>query len=303
MKKIKVGIVGYGNLGKALEELLYFDKRFKLISIFSRRNVEGKYVQVDDYKNIELYKNKIDLMFLAGGSSSNLMTQAERCLNNFCTIDAFDTHKKIEEHIKNCDLLAKKNHKTAFCSFGWDPGLFSIYRVLTKSIEGSVVTSWGKGVSQGHTEALKTIPEIIDAVEYTVPISHKINALKNNKTLDTSALHLRVCYVYTHADKKEVEKKILDLQNYFKGENVCVHFVDKNNIKRHKKFFHSGEVFSVGSEMEFKIKTKSNPLFTAKILIAFSIPLFDMYSNKNYGAFSPLDIPIKKLLKNSEKLI
>lgn len=303
MKKIKVGIVGYGNLGKALEELLYFDKRFKLVKIFSRRKINAKYVEIDNYNNLERYKNKIDIMFLASGSSTNLMDDAQRCLTNFCTIDAFDTHKKIKEHIENCNAIAKQNHKLAFCSFGWDPGLFSLMRVLIKAVEGEQITCWGKGVSQGHSEALRAIPEVVDAVQYTVPFAHKINMLKSGKTESKTDLHYRECYINTNANKREVENKIRAMPNYFKNEKIVFHFVDKTAVERRKKLYHSGEVFCLGNEINFKIKTKSNPSLTAKIMIAFSTYLYEMFLTNKFGAFSILDLSFKELLKNSEKLI
>ena len=303
MNKIKVGIVGYGNLGKALEKLLFFDKRFKLVKIFSRRRIEAKYVSVDDYQNIEKYAKKIDIMFLAGGSYSNLREQAERCIKNFCTIDAFDTHQKIDEHITTLNQLASKNFKTALCSLGWDPGLFSLYRVLTKSIEGNQISCWGKGVSQGHSEALRRLPEVIDAVQYTVPNTQKINALKSGKSLDLSGLHIRECFVYSNGNDKAVDDKIKSIPYYFKGQKVIINHVDKKNILRKKKLYHAGEVFSIGSEMQFKIKTKSNPEFTAKIMIAFAPVLYEFWTDKKFGAYSILDIPIGKLLENSKELI
>ena len=169
MKKIRVGIVGYGNLGKAIEKRIVLDDRFKPVVIFSRRNIKAKFLKTDNIANMEKYKNKIDIVFICVGSLKGLEDITYSCLKYFNTIDAFDTHKKINGYIKRCGELAKQYNHTAYCSIGWDPGLFSIMRVIFTSIGEEVYTTWGKGVSQGHSEAIRRIKYVEDAIQYTVP--------------------------------------------------------------------------------------------------------------------------------------
>lgn len=305
MKKIRVGVVGYGNLGKAVEELIYNDERFRLVCIFSRREVCGKYANVDKVENLKQYKGKIDVVFLCGGSSSNLKEQAYECLKYFCTVDAYDNHKQIKKYISNCNKLARINNRVAFCSVGWDPGVFSLMRVLFKSICGNVYTTWGKGISQGHSEAVRKINHVKDAVQYTIPnkrIIHKIKCGQNVDNLKT--IHTRKCYVV--ADKMyqgDIKKQIVKMPNYFSGYKTKVKFVKEESFKRLKFLYHSGEVFGVGENLSFKLKTNSNPKTTAKIMIAYCIVLYEYFKYKQYGAYSILDIPLSKLIKNSKKFI
>lgn len=304
MKKIRAGIIGYGNLGKAVEQLICGDARFKPVVIFSRRNIKAKHIDVDSIDNLKDYKDKIDILFICTGSLKDTEKVTYNCLNYFNTIDAFDTHKKINKYITKCNLIAKENKKVAFCSFGWDPGLFSIMRVLFKSIKGEVYTTWGKGVSQGHSEAIRTIKYVNDAVQYTIPDKDVVKMLKNGSGNKISNLHKRMCYVVCEKGKEQfVKEKILNMPNYFKGQNTYVHFVDNSNIKKYKKLYHKGEVFTQGNIMSFKIKTNSNSELTAKIMIAYSYILNGLYKENRFGAYSILDIPIGNLLNNANKFI
>ncbi len=307
MKKIKVGILGYGNLGKSIEELVLNDSNFELVAVFSKRVVKAKIKNVEFINKIEDYKNKIDIMFLCGGSSSNLMEQAKQSLCYFNCIDAFDTHKLIPKHLNVCDDLAKQNKKVAFCSFGWDPGLFSLMRVLFNAFGNKTYTVWGKGVSQGHSEAIRCIKGVKDAVQYTIPNQKLVDKLKSGKlkNLDNEKeLHVRECFIVAEQkDRAEIFNKVVNMPNYFLGYNTKVNFVDAKKLQKHKCLFHAGEVFDVGGEMSFKLNLKSNPIFTAKVLVAYAKVLFEFYQNKKFGAYSILDVPFSYLIKNAKSYI
>ena len=303
MKKIKVGIIGYGNLGKSVEKLISQNSEYKLVAIFSKRNVKAMHAPVEFVSNLEKYKNKIDVMFLCGGSSSNLMEQAQDALQYFNCIDAFDTHKKIPEHLNACNVIAQKNQKVAFCSFGWDPGLFSLMRVLFNALNYTTYTTWGKGVSQGHSEALRCVKDVKDAIQYTIPNIKLVNKLKSgdiSKLDNEKDLHLRQCFVVTdQKNKKEIESKIINMPNYFKGYKTIIKFITPVQMLKHNKMFHAGEVFTVGGDLSFKLKIDSNPNFTARVMILYSKVLFNYYINEKFGAYSILDVPFGDLINNS----
>lgn len=308
MNKIRVGIFGYGNLGKALEDLLAKDDRFELVAIFSRRAIKSKHKTPTEFcSRLNQYENKIDIMFLCGGSSSDLMPQAQECLKFFNCIDAFDTHAKIDEHIFACNQIAMNNNKVAFCSLGWDPGLFSLMRVLFNSFGYTTFCAWGKGVSQGHTEAIKCLSGVVDAVQYTIPNKSIIKKLKQSKltTLaNANDMHIRDCYVCANPIyHNQIKQSILTMPNYFEGYKTKVNFVSQSQIEKHKKMYHAGEVFCVGDEVNFKIKVDSNPHFTARILIAYAIVLNKFVAKQRFGAYSILDIPPKYLIENAKGLI
>lgn len=306
MKKIRIGILGYGNLGKSIEEIVHNDKHFKLVAVFSKRNIKAKYAKVDFASNIEKYKDKIDIMFLCGGSSSNLMEQATKALQFFNCIDAFDTHKKIPEHIKNCNLFARKYNKVAFCSFGWDPGLFSLMRTLFNFLDKTTFTIWGKGVSQGHSEAIKCIKGVKDAIEYTVPNAKLVEQIKSGKVTclkDEKALHTRECFIVAEPkDRPQIANKVINMPNYFKGYNTKITFIDDVKMHKHRKMFHAGEVFTSGGELSFKLKIDSNPNFTAKVLVEYSKVLYNYFTAKKFGAYSILDIPFSHMLNTIKYL-
>lgn len=305
MKRIRVAIVGYGNLGKAVEEELRINERFNLVCIFSRRNVVVKNVPVDRPENIHKYKYKIDILFMCGGSSGNMVESVKEGLKYFCTIDAYDNHSKINYYINECNKTAANYNKVAFCCFGWDPGIFSLMRVLFNFLEEKTYTSWGRGISQGHGEAIRRIANVKDAVQYTLPNKKIIKKIKCGQNVDNSfALHKRKCFVV--ADKKYqkgIKSEIINMPNYFKGYKTMVKFVSKNKIKKYKQFYHGGQVFTDKGNFEFKFKTKSNPQSTAKIMVCYALILFKYFKDKRYGAYSILDVPFSKLLKNCKKYI
>lgn len=307
MKKVRVGVVGYGNLGKSIEELVSGDDRLELVCVFSRRIVKSQLSKVDFTGNIHKYKGMIDILFLCGGSSSSLMSDAQDMLSDFCTIDAFDIHKKIGEHVLICDAIARQNRTVAFCSIGWDPGLFSIMRVLFNAIYDNAFTTWGRGVSQGHSEALRCIKNVKQAIEYTMPnggLVKKIKSGKIDKLDNEKALHRRECYIVAEREnQKAITEKILNMPQYFKGYSTSVKYIDEVKMLKHNEHYHSGEVFVKGNEVNFKLKTQSNPTTTAKIMIAYAKVLYNYYKEGKYGAYNILQIPICDLLKNASKYV
>lgn len=299
MKKIKVGIMGYGNLGKAVKKIVENDSRFKLIAVFSRRSIEIENVSVEKVENLKKYIDKIDIMFLCGGSSSTLMDDAIVALKYFNTIDAFDTHKLIKKHLKNCEKVAINSKKVAFCSFGWDPGLFSLMRTLFNSLGKKTFTTWGKGVSQGHTEAIKKIENVKDAIQFTVPNRAAVNKLKRGEACEINNLHKRDCYVVADPEYHAlIKNKIVTMPNYFAGYKTRVNYVNQDELNSLKSAGHRGEVFTLGNNFNFSLKTDSNPNLTAKILISYSITMVEFIKKQKYGAYTILDIPFKYLTKN-----
>lgn len=303
MKKIRVGIVGYGNLGMSVAKLVFGDPRFELVAIFSRRKIVSNLAPVFPFDKIEKFKGKIDIIFLCSGSFSTLQNDALRVLKNFNTIDAFDTHEKIKTHLYSCKKIAQKNQKIAFCSFGWDPGLFSLMRLIFCAVEGNCFTSWGKGISQGHTQALKQIKDVKDAVEYTVPNNNLIKKLKRGKTINPNKLHTRICYIYAEKNYLKIKKKILKIPHYFKGQKVKIKFVEKQKLLDLKKSYHKGQVFTHFDTLNFSLNTTSNPTITAKILIAFARVQYQYIKAKKFGAYSILDIDFSCLDKDYKNFI
>ncbi len=295
MKKIKAGIVGYGNLGKSVEKFLLEDERFELCYVFSRRSVSAN-VPVVPYSQILDFEGKVDVLFLCGGSKSDTEQQAEFLCGHFNTIDSFDNHNRIEKYIKTVDKICKKGGKTNICCCGWDPGLFSLMRVIFNAVSGNAYTFWGKGVSQGHSQALRNIPGVLDAIEYTLPNEEIVEQIAKGiaPKCDKKKLHKRECFVVTDQDKDEITKQIVNMPDYFEGYDTEIHFVE--NLDDHKKLFHAGQVLTLGKGMEFSVSMQSNPDFTAKIMIVYSIALSKLFNAKQFGCHSIMDIPARLLL-------
>jgi len=300
--KIKCGIVGYGNLGKAIEKQVYTDNNFELVCVFSKRDIKAKFAKVDNVENIEKYKDKIDLLFLCGGSSSNLTAQAYECLKNFNTIDAYDNHKEIKDYVNSCNVIAKENSKVAFCCFGWDPGVFSLIRILLSSLKQKFYTIWGKGISQGHSEALRKINGVKNAVSYTIPNKKYIKCLKNNK-VSNGFLHNRKCYIVSeNKDKSNIKKAVLN-HKYFQNCKVKFCFVNEKQFLKHSKLFHKGEIFTSNNSYNFKVKMQDNASFTANILVCYANMVYKFYKQSKFGAYTIGDIPINQLVQNPYQFI
>lgn len=300
MKKIRIGIVGYGNLGKSVEEKLQNDERFKLVCIFSRRSVSSVLkTPCDKFENIANYKRKIDIMCLCSGSKTDIEQQAFLVSKHFHTIDTFDNHAHIKYYHHLLDEANKKNNRCSIISCGWDPGLFSLMRVLTKAIEHNCETFWGKGVSQGHSQALRALLGVDDAIEYTLPVRKALKEAQKGHELNEKSKHQRLCFV---AIKKGVNKRALcqeirSMPDYFEGYKTIIKFCSAKKIEKLKThMYHCGCVLSPNNQMRFELNLKSNPEFTAKVMVAYCIALNKLIEEKAYGAKTILDIPLSYLL-------
>lgn len=310
--KVKIGIVGYGNLGKAVEKLILKDKNFKLVAIFSRRVILSKFDTIieplDEMKN---YIGKIDVMFLCAGSLNDIENQIYDISKYFNSINCFDNHTKIQELIEKVNFVNKKYKTISISACGWDPGLFSNLRAMFYLISNEKpVTVWGKGISMGHSDAIRQIDGVEDAVQFTIPNKKVIKFAKNGVLSENMNLHSRECFVVAKNNKhKEIEYEIKSLPNYFKGQPTTVSFVDRYKItKLRNNLSHKGTIFSSfvldekkKASFEFTAKMKSNPLFTAKIMIRYIQGLFTFKNLNRFGAYLPFDFSIGDLSTKKEK--
>lgn len=295
MKKIRIGIVGYGNLGKSVEEKLQNDERFKLVCIFSRRSVSSVFkTHCDKFENIENYKRKIDIMCLCSGSKTDIEQQAFLVSKHFHIIDTFDNHAHIKNYHHMLDEANKNNKRCSIISCGWDPGLFSLMRALTKAVDHKCETFWGKGVSQGHSQALRALSGVDDAIEYTLPVRKALIEAQKGHELNEKSKHQRLCFV---AAKKGVNKRTLcqeirSMPDYFEGYKTIIKFCSPKKVEKLKThMYHCGCVLSPNNRMRFELNLKSNPRFTAQVVVAYCIALYNLIKNKEYGAKTILDIP------------
>lgn len=310
---INVGIIGYGNLGKALEQVILSKNNCRLVAIFSRRLVKSQFnTLIESYENISLYKNKIDLMFLCGGSSSDVDEQTRNTLLNFDCINSFDTHKKIASELEILDKIAKNSNHRLIMSCGWDPGLFSNIRATLLSLAGKKPdVFWGKGISMGHSEVIRKINNVQDAVQFTIPNKEAIKLAKQSRLIGDESLHFRECFVV--ADKnhhKKIERQIKNIPNYFKDQQTRVNFVTREKLLTlRNKLTHQGQVISKfntihGTNCYFylKLKMDSNPNLTATILASYINAIINLKEKKISGAFTPLDIPTIYHFKPSSRM-
>ena len=298
--KINVGIVGIGNLGTALIKYLKNNQNFNLVATFSRRNIKNTI----PYTNILDYKEKIDLLFLCVGSQNDLEPTANELVKHFNLIESYDNHRQLEKHIKNMHKLAKNNNKVVLCSIGWDPGLFSLIRAIFSSIGFKPHTFWGKGTSQGHTQAIKQINGVVDAVQFTIPNKKSINKIKNGKTPPNKNFHKRICYVNClKQDRKRIKETIINMPDYFKDYKTKVHFISQQKLNKIKSFSHKGIVLTESNTMNFSLNLKSNPDFTAKVLIAYANSYKTLKEKKMFGAHTIFDIPLSYIIDNKYEFL
>ena len=319
---IKIGVVGYGNLGKGVENAVKFNKDIELVAIFTRRepaklkvSSNTKVFSVDD---IEQWKDKIDVLVLCGGSATDLVLQTPKYAKMFNVVDSFDTHARIPEHFNNVDKVAKASKTVAIISVGWDPGLFSLNRMLGNVFlpHGKDYTFWGKGVSQGHSDAIRRIPGVKNAKQYTIPVNSALEAVRSGKepNLTTRQKHIRECFVVAEegADKNKIEQAIKTMPNYFDEYDTTVNFISENEFnKNHSGMAHGGFVIRSGKTsqntnhlIEFSIKLDSNPEFTSSILVAYARAAHRLSNEGQYGCKTIFDIaPTYLSQKSSEELI
>ena len=323
MSKIRIGIVGYGNIGRGVEQAIKRNEDMELAVVFTRRDpasvkvaTEGaKVVHMDDMLSM---KGDVDVMVLCGGSATDLPVMGPEIAANFNTIDSFDTHAKIPEYFANVDKAAKEGNNISIISVGWDPGMFSLNRLYAESIlvQGSTYSFWGKGVSQGHSDAIRRIPGVKNAIQYTVPVDEAVDQVRSGSEpkLTTRDKHTRECYVVAQegANKAEIENVVKTMPNYFDEYNTTVHFISEEELKRdHSKMPHGGFVIRTGETgeegnkhvIEYSLKLDSNPEFTASVLIAYARAAYRLNQKGENGARSVFDIaPALLSMKTPEQL-
>lgn len=308
---IRVGIAGYGNLGRGVESALLHSKDMKAVAVFTRRDPSTLKTKTNlpvyslaDAKNMA---NEIDVMILCGGSANDLPTQTVELAKYFNVVDSFDTHAKIPEHFAKVDESCKSSNKIGIISVGWDPGMFSVNRLYGQAIlpDGNDYTFWGKGVSQGHSDAIRRIDGVQDARQYTIPVESALESVRNgeNSQLTTRQKHTRECFVVAKegADLAKIENDIKTMPNYFADYDTTVHFISQDELdKNHAGIPHGGMVFRTGKTgfdgenkhvIEYKLKLDSNPEFTSGVLVAFARAAYRLNQDGQSGCKTIFDIP------------
>ncbi|RKG30544.1 diaminopimelate dehydrogenase [Acinetobacter tianfuensis] len=319
---IRIGIAGYGNLGRGVETAVQKNPDLQLVGIFSRRepaSVTPCFAQTQVYAMDALsdFQDKIDVLILCGGSKDDLPQQGPILAGQFNTVDSFDTHARIPEYYAAVDAPALANKKTAMISIGWDPGMFSINRLFGEALlpDGETYTFWGKGLSQGHSDAIRRVDGVKAGVQYTIPSTTAIEQVRSGSrpVLSTKDKHNRDCYVVLEAgaDAKAVEQAIVTMPDYFADYNTTVNFIDEETLKKdHQKMPHGGFVIRSGNTsdeqnqvLEFSLKLDSNPEFTASVLVAYARACYRMNQMQQYGAKTALDVaPALLSIKSPEQL-
>lgn len=308
--KIRIGIAGYGNLGRGVECALTKADDMELVGVFTRRAPESLVTKTNvPVYSMEEAKNMtgdIDVMILCGGSANDLPRQTVEMAEYFNVIDSFDTHAKIPEHFDDVDAASRKSGKVSVISAGWDPGMFSLNRLYGQAIlpNGKDYTFWGKGVSQGHSDAIRRIKGVADAKQYTIPVESALESVRNgeNPELTTREKHTRECFVVPEegADLAAIEEAIKTMPNYFADYDTTVHFITKEELDRdHAGIPHGGMVFRTGSTgwndenshvIEYRLKLDSNPEFTAGVLVACARAAYRLNSEGVTGCKTVFDI-------------
>ncbi len=309
--KIKAAILGYGNLGRGVESALEKTPDMELVALFSRRAPESiktrTGVPVYSVNDILDFKDKIDVLILCGGSANDLPVQTPEMARYFNVIDSFDTHAKIPEHRANVDKASREGGKVAVISVGWDPGMFSLNRLIAQAIlpRGKDYTFWGKGVSQGHSDAIRRIDGVLDARQYTIPVEAALDAVRagKNPELTTREKHTRECFVVIAegADKARIEHEIITMPNYFADYDTTVHFISQEELDRdHKGIPHGGVVLRSGVTgandehkhlIEYRLTLDSNPEFTSSILVAYARAAYRLHKDGAVGCKTVFDVP------------
>ena len=323
MNKIRIAIAGYGNLGRGVEAAIRQNPDMELCALFTRRDpksiVTVGNTPVYSIDDAEKMKDQIDVLILCGGSATDLPVQGPKFAAMFNTIDSFDTHAKIPEYFAAVDKAAKAAGKTSIISVGWDPGLFSISRAYADSVlpDGKTYTFWGKGVSQGHSDAIRRVKGVKNAIQYTIPVSSAIEEVRKGTgpELTTREKHTRECFVVAEdgADKAQIEHDIKTMPNYFSDYDTTVHFITEEELKRdHSAMPHGGFVIRSGRTgangetsqiIEYSLNLGSNPQFTASVLLAYARAAYRFSAAGDFGAKSVLDVAPSMLSpKSGEEL-
>ncbi|MDY6510633.1 diaminopimelate dehydrogenase [Acinetobacter sp. YIM 103518] len=319
---IRIGIVGYGNLGRGVETSIQKNPDLQLVGIFTRRAPETvkpcfAETSVFHMDSLSEFKDKIDVLILCGGSKDDLPQQTPQLASQFNTVDSFDTHARIPEFFDAVNAPALANKKTAMISIGWDPGMFSINRLFGEALlpDGETYTFWGKGLSQGHSDAIRRVDGVKAGVQYTIPSTDAIEKVRSGSRpqLSTKDKHTRECYVVLEngADAKAVEQAIVTMPDYFADYNTTVNFIDEETLrKEHNSMPHGGFVIRSGNSsaeqnqvVEFSLKLDSNPEFTASVLVAYARACYRMNQTGQYGAKTAFDVaPGLLSMKSPEQL-
>ena len=322
--KTRIGIYGYGNLGRGVECAIAQSSDVELVAVFTRRapetlRVGTPGVAVCHVSDVLDYANKIDVMILCGGSATDLPEQTPELARHFCVVDSFDTHANIPTHFERVDRAAREGGHVAVISAGWDPGMFSINRLYAQAVlpQGKTYTFWGKGVSQGHSDAIRRIEGVLDAKQYTIPVESALEAVRagTQPELTTRQKHLRECFVVAAegADTDRIEREIKQMPNYFADYDTTVHFISMDELKaNHAGIPHGGFVIHAGQTgaslenthvIEYSLRLDSNPEFTASVIVAYARAAVRMHREGIVGAKTVLDIPPSYLSpKTAEQL-
>ena len=324
MSKIRLGIAGYGNVGRGAEYAIQQNDDMELVAIFTRRNPKdiktvNNDVKVYNIAEVEKYTKDIDVMLLCGGSATDLMEQAPYFAAHYNCVDSFDTHARIPEYFALVDEVATKSKKVSIISTGWDPGLFSLLRVLGMAClpNGCDYTFWGKGISQGHSDAIRRIKGVKYAAQYTIPIESVMEEVRSgrNPSLTPRQKHLRECFVVAepNADLNFIEQAIKTMPHYFCDYNTCVHFITEEEYNtNHTKMPHGGFVFRTGTtgnaninrqRMEFSLQLDSNPEFSASVMVAYARAAHQLFLKGENGARTVFDIPLGLLVPDSIEVL
>ena len=310
--KTRIGIFGYGNLGRGVESAIRQNDDMELVAVFTRRAPEQLKIGTEGAAvcsaiDVEKYKDKIDVMIICGGSATDLPEQTPMLAKHFTVVDSFDTHAKIPEHFARVDAAAREGGNVAMISVGWDPGMFSVNRLMAGAIlpNGKDYTFWGKGVSQGHSDAIRRVEGVLDGKQYTIPVETALDAVRRgeNPELTVRQKHIRECFVVAEAgaDKARIEKEICEMPNYFADYDTTVHFISMEELKRdHGGIPHGGFVIrsgKTGAELqnnhiiEYSLKLDSNPEFTASVIVAYARAAARMVKEGMVGCKTVFDVP------------
>lgn len=319
---IRIAIVGYGNLGRGAEAAITQNPDMELMAVFTRRDpatlqLQTPGVPVLPMEALEAYRDKADVLILCGGSATDLPHMTPELAAHFNVVDSFDNHSKIPEHIANVQAAAAKGGKTAIVACGWDPGMFSLARVYAQAAlpAGETYTFWGPGLSQGHSDAVRRIPGVLDARQYTMPVEEAMEQVRagENPQLSTRQKHKRVCCVVAEegADREEITRAIVTMPAYFADYDTTVHFITAQQMKaEHSTMPHGGFVIRAGQTadgskhtVEYSLKLESNPMFTAGILVSSARAAYRMGQRGEHGCFTMPEIRPCDLLADSLETI
>ena len=308
---MKIGIYGYGNLGRGVECAIMQNPDAELVAVFTRRDPDTVKIltptaKVEKADNVLSYKNEIDVLIICGGSATDLPVMTPALAESFNVIDSFDTHAKIPGHFKNVDKAARENGNIALISAGWDPGMFSVNRLMASAIlpDGKDYTFWGRGVSQGHSDAIRRIEGVLDARQYTCPVEAAMEKVRagENPGLTTREKHTRECFVVAEegADLERIENEIKTMPNYFADYDTTVTFISMEELKaNHSGIPHGGSVIRTGVTgkdkenkeiIEYKLKLDSNPEFTASVILCYARAIVRMKERGDTGCKTVFDV-------------